>query len=731
MNDDFEPDQQDEAQRQAQELERRRDALRSVLARRRTEAVNARQSSGIERIWREDEDQYNGYDEVNRPSRTEVAAMIQPTGKAADPKADKRSKVFLNITQPKTDAGEARVCEMLLPVDDQPWDFDPTPVPELGDAAKNGDQTPVRLADGQEVPAELVARVAMAKAAMKADAHAKWVDDHFVEGGVYPELRKVIKHAARIGSGVLKGPFPVAQTTRKWVTTDDGVTVLATETKAKPTSKAVSAWDFFPDPACGENLHNGSYVFERDYITARQLRKLAKDPEYDAAAISLVLEEGPRKRGRDDNRQRDFPGETRLTDSDVFEVWYYYGDLSREDLEATGMEDLPDGETHMAAIVTMVNDRPVKTVLNPMEGGQFPYDVFAWEPVDGQIWGRGIPRKMSVPQRMLNAAARAMLENAGLSAGPQMVMRKGLVTPADNSYDITGRKLWFFEGDDTTTDISQVFHVFSIPSNQAELQAIIEFGLRMADETAAMPMMLQGEQNPGRPETLGGQTMRMNAASGMLRRVAKQFDDQIVVPHLTRWYDYGMEHGPEDIKGDLKIKAKGSTTLFERDQSNQFLLQSGPLLENKALRINPERWFAEICKANHFNPATIQYTDDEWAQIQEQEAQNPAPADPRIAAAQERTKQIQLETQARTADRQADREAEAQDRAEERGHQLLMREMDREIQVMEFAGQKQISLEQLKAMLTKSAAELNTKRELFNKEAALKMSPANPTNQGI
>lgn len=728
MNEDFQPTPEELAERERAELEQRRTVLEAVIARRKTEAVNARQASGIETIWREDEDQYNGYDEVNRPSRVGEIAQLNDQRAKDDGKDGKRSrsKVFLNITQPKTDAAEARVCEMLLPVDDQPWDLDPTPVPELADAVESGDTTPVTLADGQQVPAELVARVTMAKAQTMADAHAKWIDDHFVEGKVYAELRKVIKHGARIGTGVLKGPFPVSRTDKKW-TKADGITVLQAAERIAPTSKAISCWNLFPDPACGENIHNGSYILERDYITARQLRKLAKDPEYNADAVREVLKEGPKKRGRDDRQARDYPGETRLTDSDVFEVWYYTGDLAREDLEALGHSELPEDESHFAAIVTTVNDRIVKAVLHPMETGEFPYDVFAWEPVDGQVWGRGVPRKMAIPQRMLNAAARAMLENAGLSAGPQIIMRKGLVTPADNRYDITGRKLWFFEGDDTTTDIRQVFHVFSIPSNQAELQAIIEFGLRMADETAALPMMLQGEQNPGKAETLGGQTMRMNSASGMLRRVAKQFDDQIVVPHLTRWYDYGMEHGPEAIKGDLQIKAKGSTTLFERDQSNQFLMQTGAFVENQALRINPERWFAEICKANHFNPATIQYTDEEWRQVEAQAAQNTAPADPRVAAAQERTKQIQLEVQAKTADREADRAFEAQDREADRQHDLLVKEIEREIQVMEFAGRKQISLESLKAMLTKSAAELTTKRDLFTQEKNLKLA----TGQGI
>ena len=735
MQQPFEMDAQEMAQRQAAAVEARKAALASLIARRKTEAMNARQASGVEQLWREDEDQYRGYDEVNRPSRAggDIPALRQGGGEAAGDGRDgkrSRSRVFLNVTQPKTDAAEARVCEMLLPTDDKPWGLEPTPVPELDDAVEGADQAMVTLADGEQVPAELVARVTMARAQATAQAHEQWVEDQFVEGRVYGEFRKAIKSAARLGTGVLKGPYPIVRTDKRWANLD-GVTVLQASERIAPTSRCISVWDFFPDPASGDDVQSGSYVLERDYLTARQLRRLARDPAYQGEAIRLALEEGPQRRGRDDRQAREFPGETRMTDSDVFEVWYYWGDIPAEDLQSLGVDGLPPEQTHMAAIVTMVNERIVKAALNPMDTGDFPYDVFPWEPVDGQPWGRGVPRKMSVPQRMLNAAARAMLENAGLSSGPQVIMRKGLVTPADGRYDITGRKLWFFEGDDTTTDIRQVFHVFSIASNQAELQNIIAFALQMADETAALPMLMQGEQNPGRPETLGGQTMRMNNASGMLRRIAKQADDSMFVPHLTRYYDWGMQHGPEAIKGDLQVKAKGSSTLFQRDQSNQFLLQSAPLVQDPKFRIDPERWFAEMCKANHFDTATIQYSEQRWQELQAQQAeqaqQHGAPADPRLAAAAERTKQVQIETAARSQDLQAGREAAAAEHERERQHQAAIKAIEREIQVMEFAGRRQIGLDQIKALLATKAADVTTKRDLFSQERALKLA----TGQGI
>lgn len=730
-NQSFAPDERGDSERAAAQA--RKDALHALVLRRRKEAVDARQSSGIEQVWREDEDQYNGYDELNRP-RVAHTVPGQAAGAQTSPKAKGRSTAFLNITQPKTDAAEARVCEMLLPTDERPWDYDPTPVPDLADAIERHDQTPVTLADGTRVSAEVAARVVMDKAQTACDEHVKWTEDHLVEGRVYAEIRRVIKDGARIGTGVLKGPFPVTRTDKRW-TIRAGVAELFMQERTAPTSKRVDPWDFFPDPACGENIHDGGYVVERDYLTARQLRRLAADPGYDGKAVAECLREGPRRNVRADRQDaRDYPGEQQTRDTDVFECWYYYGDVPVDELRALELGGLGDELdeldaqlTHVSAIVTLVNDHIVKAALNPLDTGDFPYDVFPWEPIPGQPWGRGVSRKMAVPQRMLNAAVRAMLENAGLSAGPQLIIRRGAVTPADGKYEFTGRKLWFFEGDDTITDVRHVMQVLEVSSAQAELASIIQFAMQMADETAAMPAMLQGEQNPGQPETLGGLTMRMNNASAMLRRIAKQFDDSIIVPHLGRYYDFGMQHGPEKIKGDMQVRAKGSSTLVQRDQGAQFLVQSAAMIDREDFRIDPAKWFSEVAKANHYDPRAIQFTEDEWRQRREQSQQQPMPEDPRIVAAQERTKQVQIEQQARAQDRQAEREHDAQQAEIDRQHEAAIKAIEREIQVMEFAGRRQISLDQIKALLATKATDASVKRELFREEKALKLA----VGQGI
>ena len=619
----------------------------------------------------------------------------------------------------------ARAQEMLVPNEDKPWEIAPTPIPELD----QGDpERPLTLGDGTQAKAADVANVVRQRAKAKADKMADWIEDQFVEGSVYAEMRKVIRDAGRLGTGCLKGPFPVVKTDRRWQM-DGNVAMLSMVEKTSPTSKRVDIRDVFPDPACGECIHDGSYFVERDYLTARQLRKLARVEGYDSQAIAAALREGPRRQARDAKRFRDQPGES-VKDSDVFEVFYYYGDVEPETLLALGVsaDTIREEDLYLASvpsIVTMLNDRPIKAAINPLETGEFPYDLFPWEIVEGQPWGRGVPRKMRAAQQMLVASVRALMENGGLAKGPQVGITDGLV-PMDGNYAITGRKLWRFTPTDANNDINKAMAVWNIPSAQRELSAIIEFALKMADELTNLPMLLQGQQGTA-PDLVKGMQMLMANANAPLRVIAKQYDDFLVSPHLKRYYDWGMQSGPEDAKGDLEVKARGSTALIQREFAREVLAQSYPMTQDERLRIDPAKWASEFFKSYGFDLTQIQYSEDAWKAIQEQKAQQPPQVEPAVQAAQIRA-EVEREKMA----------AAQQQAAFDREVELIVNQMKVQVQAMEFAGNRDISIAQvgalmdrLKADLAKAAIASRDKRELFIAEQALKLNPKNESGLGV
>lgn len=712
----------------------KRDKLAGTVASRIREAIAARHTSGIEAIWADDEDQYNGIDALSAGPIPTKSYPTPPRNAQDTSNTNGRSRVFLNITEPKTDAAIARIQEMLVPNDDKPWEFKPTPIPEMDDAIEAGDSTPVQLQDGTSAPAADVAEIVRAKAAKSCKKMELWVEDKLVEGDVYAELRAVIRDAGRRGTGVLKGPFAVARKDRKWSKLADGVRELVVTVKNSPTSKCVDVRDCFPDPSCGDNIHNGSYFVERDYLTVRQLRELSDVEGYDREAIALALQEGPKTRARDYQRREQI-GES-LSNSEVFEAYYYYGDMTVDDLLIIGnmgADALTDKEVQLLTIpciVTMINERPIKTVVSPAETGEFPFDFFPWKPISNQPYGRGVPNKIGAAQRMLNAGVRRLMENAGISGGPQVAFIEGALKPVNGRYEVVGPKLWKFNPTAEVNDINKAMAVFNIPSMQVELSAIIQFALKMADELTNLPLLLQGiNKGEDSPDTLGGMKMLMNNANAPLRVIAKQFDDFIVVPHLRRYYDAGMasEDVPDSAKGDHRVMARGSTALIQREIAREFLMQLYPVSKDPALKIDPAKLAGEMAKSNGYSLATVQYTDEEWAKVQQDAQANPPPGDPRIEAARIRNEGMQAKSASDAKNADIDRQFRAQQADLERQFKDRIEQVEFQIEQMKLAAAKNIRLSSVKSMLAGKAMDATTKREEMN----LKLNAANPSHMGI
>ena len=213
-------------------------------------------------------------------------------------------------------------------------------------------------------------------------------------------------------------------------------------------------------------------------------------------------------------------------------------------------------------------------MLNVLDTGDLPYDFFPWTTAAGSVWGVGLPRILFWLQRIITAAWRAMMDNAGDSAGANIVFSNKLV-PVDGRWEITGKKIWrFLDNDDITeADVRKAFSQFQIANNQNQIQAIIEIALKFVDMETAMPMLFQGEKADA-PETLGATNIMVDSANIALRSRVRLFDDNITKPHLTRYYDWNMQYNEDpEIKGDFSVDARGTSVLYEKDQQARTLMQ--------------------------------------------------------------------------------------------------------------------------------------------------------------
>lgn len=700
---------QEEADRQNDIRLGRLKALSVSIDKKREDAVNGRIQLGIEDEWQQVEDAYAGMDSIPqnlKPSTIDGSVQRSPKS------TNTRSTVFLNITRPYVDAAAAKVADMLLPTDDKNWGMKPTPVPEISNY--KGDQTPLIdpktmqpvVQNGQQVTVDDFHNRITEEARIRCERAERRIDDWLVECQFNSEVRRVIENASRYGTGIMKGPFPkrIKQTV---INTKGGLTAIDIKESISPTSKSISPWNFYPDPACGDNIHKGSYVFETDQITAREVEDLIGDDSYIEDALREVLEEGPNQSAIG----RRF--EARNLDKEVYDIWYFSGYVTKDDMIACGCVVDEDFES-FPALVTMINDTVVKATLQPLDSGKFPYDVMVWSEVAGTWVGQGVGMQVNTPQRMLNAATRNMMDNAGNSSGPQIFIRRHGISPADGSYQIYGNKIWFIE-DDSIIDARTAIQSVVIDSRQAELMNIIQFAMKMAEDVTGLPMLLQGQQGKA-PETVGGIQMLNNNASTVLRRIARNFDDMLTEPHIRSYYEWILLYGKEEEKGDYQVEVRGSSALVERDIQNQTIAQILQLSLNPAFGVNPNKAFNEYLKSQRLPPASFEYTEEEKQQI----AQQPKPVDPRIEAAQ-----IQSKTQVELANLKKQETTEElairnQHLMDERQARMEEKRLDLQLAAIKMANDKNVSLAKIKADLAKVAMTIKNDRELFSAEAEIK-----------
>lgn len=664
------------------------------------EAVRARASAGIDTQWTEDDQYYNGnYDYENAITK----------GRTTEDTPRKihvnRANEFLNITRKYTDASSAKLSDMLIPNDDKNFSILPTPIPDYEDLLK--DQTPVLdpqtmqpMVNAQQQPKTLGEEIKEQheKALVRARNGQTRIYDWLVECDFEGEIRTVIESTARLGVGVIKGAYPEQRKIVKVRRTGQESSISITQ-EIKPASKAISAWNFFPDGSCGDNIHNGAFVCERDLVTRRTIEKLLDDKTYIKRNIIRVLKEKPERItafGKDSSQ-----------DKRSYELWYFYGRVSRDDFIIAGgeLEDEQVELDNVDAMVVMINNKIIKVALNPDETGEFPYDVMPYSKKEGTWIGDGVPRQMRTAQRLINAGINAMMDNHALSSGSILFVRKKGVTPQNGTWSITPHKVYLV--DDEVVDIRNAFSQFQVASNLRESVELIQFGLKMAEDVTGLPMLLQG-QIGGAPDTLGGMQILNNNASTVLRRLARLFDEHITEPHINRYHRWLIQYGEnEEEKCDAVIQARGSTSLVERDIQNQTISQMLQLSLNPAYGIDPKRAFREFLKAQRLDPNEFVYSEKEMQEMMQQSQQQPQ--DPRLVTAQINQQIKAQELEAKTFDAQVDREFEMQ-----------KLQMQLELETMKMANARELTLEQLKAELSKVAMRVKSDREMFASEVQLK-----------
>lgn len=694
----------------------------------------------IESRWLEDMCQFAGVRNIS-----DAVDKDKPLGRGNSRQVG--SSVFVNITRPKTNRTEGRLCDILFPADDRNWGIQPTPSPELSMVARKAMQEAERAAAeanrlseappgatspegmtadellqmaGDLGPQGAEAAKSLTEAKERAARMATEIDDQLVEARFAQKSRDAIGWACKLGVGVLKGPVVMEGGKRRWKAAEQaqGQTAgspqytLEHETEAnRPTVECISPWSFFPDPSAS-SMDDAEYVFERHLVSKRDLHRLGKSLGFYAKPLRELLKAGPGEGATDDLQYlrdiRSLTGEnTSVTGRYI--VWEYHGQLKVEEVanliraigtpeaidRAAALEEGADPTDERMVIAFFCDNRILKiSEYYPMDSGELIYSVFSLEKGSASILGAiGVPRMMRDSQEVLNAAWRMMMDNAGLSVSPQVLIDKKAVQPEDGDWALRPRKGWLW---DSSNGGGEPFKVFNIPMNQEQIAGIIGLAKSFIDDETAMPSFIEGgvsdERAPGAASTVGGFAMLLNSAGVNIRRMVKNWDDDVTTPIVRRVYDWNMQYSTKDeIKGDMCVEARGTSVLLARE------MQAGNLAAMAATWtvhpvLGPAHKPYDMARLTYqslsINPSDVLIDEDEYKKKIEAMSGQQEPEDPQWAV-RERIAQM-------------DRDARLQEAM-----------MQRDIAMLRLSETSQLSIEQIAADLEKTRIkEASSERKL-------------------
>lgn len=679
-----------------------------------------------------------------------------------------KSKLFINETMQKTNAYSARLMDTLFPTDDRNWAILPTPVPELtAGATKAMDEAKAKLeaADAAEAaagqppvpgqppmpPAQVAAvrkeaddakaaadklLAVMNEAKARAKLMADEIDDQLTEGHYSAVMRDVIESACKLGTGVCKGPVTGDQVRKGWKKVDGGSNDYKLETSdganPHPAFRFVDLWSFFPSMGA-RNIEESEGVYERHLYNKKQLRALSNLPGFQKDAIRRLLKTKASSNVPDYlMRQRAIRADNTAVQQELYCCWEYSGPLEAEHIRilalaandqatVTELENI-DELVELNVCVWFCQGELLKFAIYPMDSGECMYSVFTILQDEASIFGYGIPALIRDPQKSLNAAWRKMMDNAGIAAGPQIVMKKGAITPQNGSWDIEGPKVWY--ADESWTAGQIFFASFNIDMHQAEMAAIIEMSMKFIDDMSGVSSLAQGEQGSGVTKTAQGMALLMNSTNVVFRRVVKSFDDEVTKPNIRRIYDWNMQHSTKpEIKGDYEIDARGSSVLMVKELQAQNLMMMatnlgahpvyGPMLKNREV-------LRKLVQAQMMPADELVLTDDQIDEaMAKAAAQQQAMAEAGVKAQQElEAKKLAIEEKKLELE-QHRLDAEVAKANMDNASKERIEAMKRDTAMMTMASTMNMSLDKINADLMKTRELTQSQERKFAAEAAI------------
>lgn len=516
--------------------------------------------------------------------------------KLADIQAQGGSDIFIQLTSVKCRAATSWLRDTLLGTGaDRPWSLEGTPIPELppnvveGLKAQMATQLMNMYANGGEPPDEQTLQTAaeeMRDAAMRQmkeestkriDRMARKMEDQLVEGGFHAAFNEFLDDIATFPYAVMKGPVKRRRSSMKWVNNElQPVEEIRNEwERVDPFMLYWAPWSW--------NLGDG-FIIERHKMTRDDLEALIGIEGYSEPAIRSVLDDFTQGNLKEwlwsDSAKATAEGKNltyALHTDDLVDALQLWDSVQGKTLLEWGMskEEITDPSKSYACEVWLIGNTVIRAVLNYDPLGRKPYFLTSYENLPGSVDGKGVADLCRDSQNMVNASARALANNMGISSGPQVGVNISRVSAGEEITQMYPWKIWQFQASEYN-DGSAPISFFQPNSNAAELMSVFEKFASRADEDTMIPRYMTGEHTPGVGRTSSGLSMLISNAGKGIKQVISNIDQNILIPILERLYQDNLRYSKDpDLMGDVQIVAKGAQSLVIKEaeavRRNEFL----------------------------------------------------------------------------------------------------------------------------------------------------------------
>ena len=242
-------------------------------------------------------------------------------------------------------------------------------------------------------------------------------------------------------------------------------------------------------------------------------------------------------------------------------IWYhrYFGTVLVTDfLEwkvAAGQMSEEEKQKHLEG----VDEREVIEVMAILGGGVvLKVDQSPWarrpayravyEEAEHEMWGVGIAENNEGHQKVLNASARAFIENKAFSLNPPRSIDRSKYK-ATEDFKLYPGKIFEMQDGLTPEERQNALMVHAVPDVSEGWQTLIALSERLSDDDTAITKYSQGDDSPALNKTATGISMIMNASSLPIKEVISNIDRMWIEPMIQALIEWDMKYlDPETVK---------------------------------------------------------------------------------------------------------------------------------------------------------------------------------------